>query len=177
MLKFTVSGDCNVTIEADASGGGVVMESGESAATNLPSTCQVQLDCLIGGNAGPLEYSDWATWGKPDCWCYMYQCRGDSDGIKEYGIYSVLFNDLTDIANSFGLTDAECQASPLCTICADSDHKSEYGMYRVLFNDLSIIGTYFGDTIVPTPCDVADPCNPVFPGVIYTGPYNYWTSP
>ena len=184
---FTEEIDCNVTIELNVARGGVVLTNpaaelvGDFNAPGVgavpPYPVRFPIDCLIGGNAGPLEFSDWEYWGKPDCWCYMYQCRGDSDGIKEYGVYSVLFTDLTDIANSFGKTDAECLADPNCTICSDSDHLSEYGYYRVLFNDLSIIATYFGDTVVPTPCDQADPCSPVFPDVVYTGPYNYWTTP
>ena len=34
----------------------------------------------------------------------------------------------------------------------------------------------FGKLNIP-PCDVADPTNPVYPGILYTGPYNFWKCP
>jgi hypothetical protein len=46
LLKFTVDCDCNVSIAENAAGGGVVMEDGSSAATNLPdSPCAVVCAC------------------------------------------------------------------------------------------------------------------------------------
>jgi hypothetical protein len=175
LLKFTVSDDCNVTIDADASGGGVVMESGESAATNLPSTCQVRLDCLIGGNAGPSEYSDWVQWQKPDCWCYMYQCRGDIDGLK-IGFWQVNAADLEKFREAFFLMDPQLQGVT-DGICADIDHL-KIGFWRVNAADLELFRAYFFDTVIPD-CDQPGGPNQLDPNTwtVYTGPYSFWTSP
>jgi hypothetical protein len=168
LLKFYVEEiACTVTIsENNARGGVVLTDPAEDPTVNAPG-CELTFEeCLIGGNAGPNEKSDWDAWGKPDCWCYQRQCRGDADGQIAYGTYWVLTSDLDALANSFAKDDATCQADPNCTICADFDHKQQYGTYRVLTDDLDILATYFANTSVPV-CDQAP---------IITGPYNFWTN-
>jgi hypothetical protein len=51
-------------------------------------------------------------------------------------------------------------------ICADLDHL-QTGPFRVAIPDLIIFKTYFNQFVVPQ-CDQLP---------VYTGPYNYWTSP
>jgi hypothetical protein len=36
-------------------------------------------DCFASTAIG---YADWVAWGKPACWCFQRQCRGDINGIK-----------------------------------------------------------------------------------------------
>ncbi|MHC4498587.1 MAG: DUF7901 domain-containing protein, partial [Planctomycetota bacterium] len=47
-------------------------------------------DCL---SMTAPEYADWVALGKPDCWCYRWQCRGDIDGIQT-GPFHVAIPDL-----------------------------------------------------------------------------------
>nr|NIR25891.1 hypothetical protein [Gammaproteobacteria bacterium]NIR65503.1 hypothetical protein [candidate division Zixibacteria bacterium]NIW98150.1 hypothetical protein [Phycisphaerae bacterium] len=119
-------------------------------------------ECLVGGNAGPLEYSDWVTWGKPDCWCYRRQCRGDIDGIQT-GPFWVAIPDLNIFRNCFNVFDP---VLPPGCICADLDH-IKTGPFRVAIPDLNIFRAYFNQFVVPI-CDQP---------AIYTGPYNFWTEP
>ena len=126
-------------------------------------------ECLIGGNAGVKEYSDWVAWGRPKCWCYPRQCRGDVNG-KKLGVW-VQSADLTCFKLAYGKTDAVL-ATVTCAggipgVCADLNH-SKLGV-RVQTVDLTLFKTYYGklDNQVPL-CDQLP---------IYTGPYNFWTSP
>ena len=49
------------------------------------------------------------------------------------------------------------------------------GYLLVEFSDLLIFKKYFNklQNFVP-PCDQADAGNPIYPGVVYTGPHNFW---
>jgi hypothetical protein len=185
LFKFTVDTDCNVTIAENAAGGGVVMEDGSSAATNLPSSCEADLSCLIGGNAHANEYNDWFAWGRPDCWCYERQCRGDIDG-KQVGPFWVQALDLGVFRASFGLMDGPLgdiliEVPPgsgifVPGICADLDHK-KIGPFRVQANDIKIFRHYFGQMAFKViSCTLADATNPVYTNV-YTGPYRYFKLP
>ena len=123
-------------------------------------------ECLIGGNAGPLEYSDWVAWGKPDCWCYTKQCRGDINGKPFLG-KPVTGADLIIFKAAFNKTDADLALVPN-GICADLNHTTFLGK-RVTGADLIIFKAYFNkaDSVVPV-CDQPP---------IITGPYNFWTKP
>ncbi|NIR62686.1 MAG: hypothetical protein GWO10_02545 [candidate division Zixibacteria bacterium] len=118
-------------------------------------------DCL---NKNAVGYADWVAWGKPDCWCYQRQCRGDIDGIKT-GPFWIAIPDLNTFRNCFNKFDA---ALPPGCICADLDHLKT-GPFRVAIPDLNIFRQYFNkmEALVPI-CDQPP---------IYTGPYNFWTKP
>jgi hypothetical protein len=120
-------------------------------------------DCL---NRNAPGYADWVAWGRPDCWCYPRQCRGDIDG-KRILMKWVQGADLTAFRAAFLKTDAQLALIPN-GICADLDHKRIL-MKRVQGADLTVFRAYFlqPDALVPI-CDQA-PVN--------TGPYNFWTSP
>ncbi len=136
-----------------------------SAWTYSQNDCNVS-DCLIGGNAGPKEPNDWKEWRYPSCWCYEYQCRGDING-KKTTLWRVQSADLTLFRAAFFQKDPELAAIPN-GICADLNH-IKTTLWRVQSADLTIFRTYFfvKDPGVPS-CD-QEP--------IYTGPYNFWTSP
>jgi hypothetical protein len=113
-------------------------------------------DCL--SRSAP-EYNDWVALGRPDCWCYRRQCRGDIDGLRT-GPFWVAIPDLVLFKPCHTIV-----LPPGC-ICADLDHKMT-GPFRVGVPDLVEFKQYFNQFVVP-PCDQ--------PPVI-TGPYNFWTSP
>jgi hypothetical protein len=114
-------------------------------------------DCLSVSSA---EYADWVSLGKPDCWCYRRQCRGDIDGVPT-GPFHVAIPDLTLFKPCFN----QFVLPPGCE-CADLDHM-QTGPFRVAIPDLTIFKEYFNNFVVPQ-CDQPP---------VYTGPYNYWTEP
>jgi hypothetical protein len=85
LFRFTIDNwygfsDCNVIISSNSARGGVVLENGEQASTNLPTTCIWQPPLCYDGMA---DYDQWTLVGKPTCWCYPRQCYGDTDGLPE----------------------------------------------------------------------------------------------
>jgi hypothetical protein len=171
LLSITVSGTCNMSIAGNAARGKVVLydATNEDDGRDIVYTgCTINIvtDCLIGGNAGSAEFSDWETWGKPDCWCYQRQCRGDINGSK-LGPYWVQAADLATFKAAYFKTNAVLATVPN-GICADLNHKP-LGPYRVQAADLTIFKTYYfkAEALVP-PCDAAP---------VITGPYNFWTTP
>jgi hypothetical protein len=115
-----------------------------------------EVDCL--STIAP-EYAAWVSLGKPLCWCYRRQCRGDIDGIQT-GPFHVAIPDLTLFKQCFN----QFVLPPGCE-CADLDHL-QTGPFRVAIPDLTIFKTYFNQFVVPQ-CDQIP---------IYTGPYNFWTN-
>jgi hypothetical protein len=144
---------------------GEVNDCGTTAGVVWSFTTAAPAECLIGGNAGPAEYTDWVAWGKPDCWCYQRQCRGDATGTKNMMKW-VQALDLNIFRAAFLQSDAAL-AGVTNGICADFNHKKNM-MKRVQALDLTIFRTYFlqPDAAVPL-CDQAP---------IITGPYNFWTN-
>lgn len=86
------------------------------------------------------DYYDWVEWGKPDCWCYLRQCRGDADGQKEENLYWVYDLDLAILSAAFAQTE---ENMPEGGICADFAHDIQYGVFRVYSSDLSIFQQYY----------------------------------
>jgi hypothetical protein len=96
LFKFTVSGDCNVTIAGNSARGNVVLETTEPADANYEPGCQVILPsgkCLVVGQVvggvmiSQAMYNRWVTLGEPNSWCYDCHYRGDinGDGIISTG--------------------------------------------------------------------------------------------
>ena len=109
------------------------------------------------------EYSDWITFGKPDCWCYPHHCQGDIDGEMQFYRLWVFTDDLDIFKANFGKEVDEMTARG---ICADLDNKEQFGLYRVFTDDLDIFKVNFGQMdheLIPLQCD---------PNYI-----NFWTSP
>jgi hypothetical protein len=165
LLKFRVDKTDNVcvTITEDPTSGGVVLTNPTlNPDVNAPKFC-FTYDCLIGSSA---EKADWVAWGRPDCWCYQYQCRGDANGKKNFGLRVQLL-DFQALVSAFGKTDTQLAAIPN-GICADFNHKKNFGQ-RVQLLDFQELAKYFGkaDALVPS-CDAAP---------LTTGPYNFWKVP
>ena len=94
------------------------------------------------------EYPTWEAWGKPNCWCYARQCRGDSDGYQT-GPFWVAIPDLNAFRSAFNKTDVVLQ-TVTNGICSDLDHVKT-GPFRVAIPDLNIFRLYFNkiETLVP----------------------------
>lgn len=168
----------DIAIAENQGRGGVVLTDPNLNPTVTAPGCTlpppaVDPNCLLGGNAGTKEKSDWIAWGKPNCWCYCRQCRGDADG-KKSGIYWVGNPDLGTFALAYGKTDTQLKAIPN-GICSDYDHKKT-GLNRVANPDLGIFSKYYTKSAANVPrCDLADP--PRGFAAPYTGPYNFWCDP
>jgi hypothetical protein len=107
-------------------------------------------------------YNDWILWGKPACWCYARQCRGDTDG-KSVLDKPVTLVDL-DLFKKFAFnqTDAALMTIP-DGICADLDHKAALNK-RVTLADLKEFKKYFNQPLANVPeCDMTN--------------YNFWVNP
>jgi hypothetical protein len=100
------------------------------------------------------EYSAWVAWGKPSCWCFQRQCRGDVNGAKSG--YWVALLDLNILKSAWQKNDTQLGAVTN-GICADFNH-SKSG-YRVQMLDLNILKSYWQkpDTQVPC-CDLDSNC-------------------
>jgi hypothetical protein len=150
LLKFTVSGDCNVTIAGNAARGNVVMEDTTEATVSYTGcTVTAETECYTGP-----DYAEWVAVGKPDCWCASInprQCRGDTDGATETkGNYWVYTNDLSNLMSAWGKPLASMSGDE---ICADFNHDSETkGNYRVYTGDLSTLMTNWGSASTPADC-------------------------
>jgi len=174
LIRFTVtpvnpSANSNITIVENSSRGGVVLTDPNLDPSVVAPGCvivRVQPDCLIGGNASANEKTDWVAWGKPNCWCYCRQCRGDADG-KKTGPYWVTIPDLGVLSAGYNKNDTTLKTIPN-GICADFDHKKT-GPYRVTIPDLGILSSYYNKSAANVPnCNLAP---------VITGPYNFWCDP
>jgi len=153
--------DCNVSIAADATRGGVVREDvcgvtptfvGTMVAT--PSYCYT----------GPLaDCQQWVLLSKPASWCTSRQCHGDADNKEEtYGRGSKTWVGIADqVVLAAGFRQA--YTGTQTWISADFDHKEEtYGRgskCRVGIADQSVLVTYFRKS-TPTDCLTNSPVKP-----------------
>jgi hypothetical protein len=100
------------------------------------------------------EYADWVLWGRPSCWCYARQCRGDINGVKTGQWVSLA--DFTAFKQAYLKTDAQLQLIPN-GICADLNH-TKTGQ-RVSLADFTTFKLYYlkPDAQVPC-CDLNGDC-------------------
>jgi hypothetical protein len=95
-------------------------------------------ECLANTDPG---YTAWSTtWGKPNCWCYKKQCRGDLNGTSAFG-KPVSSTDLDLFKLAYNKSDAEL-ALVTNGICADLNHTSAFGK-RVSSTDLDTFKLYY----------------------------------
>ena len=102
----------------------------------------------------PGSYNDWVAWGRPSCWCYQRNCRGDINGVKNITWVSVA--DLTALTSAYGKSDT---ALALITngICADINHTKN--ITRVSVADLTVLTSYYGKSDALTPICVVENVN------------------
>ena len=99
------------------------------------------------------DYNEWVSFGKPSCWCYQRQCRGDSDGLKysdPNGWFYVGQPDLDLLILAWKVKEPPHGpgiGSVENGICADFDHQQEGdprgGYFRVGAGDLGILLEYW----------------------------------
>jgi hypothetical protein len=156
-LKGGTAEDIIVTITGDTLRGPASGVVGSVLTSNLPITTRIVIgDCGCLKCSAPF-YNDWVAWGKPACWCYERQCRGDINGKKD-GVavkYYVSGADLSLFKTAYAKNDAALQLVA-GGICSDLNHKAD-GIavkYRVSGTDLAIFKQYYAkaDAAVPS-CD------------------------
>jgi hypothetical protein len=89
--------------------------------------------------------ANWITNGRPQCWAYPKQCRGDATGTKA-GLNWVSSADLTILMGSLNINPL-----PPGGTCADSTH-SKAGLNWVSSADLTNAMKYFNAGTPPDCC-------------------------
>jgi hypothetical protein len=120
-------------------------------------------------------YAAWADFGRPVCWGYQRNCRGDADGLGGgIGAAKVWTNaaDLNILAAGFSKNVAALKVASfggVAAICADFNRLGGgIGAAKVWVNadDLNILALYFSKNVSLNPvCDATWQSN-----------YNYWTN-
>jgi hypothetical protein len=126
-------GSCVLTIAGNSTRGESVFETG-SPGNILSSGCTINFvtDC-IDSTSNQALYDEWEAVGKPDCWCYEFNCRGDADGIQ-VGVNWVNSADVTILRNALFVSPLP----PGPGICADFD-RIVVGVNRVNSADVTVI--------------------------------------
>jgi hypothetical protein len=144
-----------VCFELDTLRGGVVGD--EVLTTNLDEAglCVAVTEGVqdaISPNA-PF-YNDWVAFGKPACWAYKFNCRGDIDGKAQgnplQGYAWVSTDDLNVLLAAYNVREApkgagveSIEVNGISGICADFDRAAQgnplQGYARVSTDDLNIL--------------------------------------
>jgi len=99
----------------------------------------------------------WVTFGRPDCWCYKRNCRGDADGVRQLSAFWVYTIDLTILRAGYNKTDAQLMtivSNGKPGICADFDRIKQVSSFRVYTLDLGILRAYYNKVDAQVPiCD------------------------
>jgi len=154
------AGTTSVTIDEDTLRGGIVGYDGAMVITGLPLVVNFGAaeECIKTGTA---LYTKWEAAGKPLCWCYAKNCKGDADGFAQFsGAVAVYTDDLAIFVGAFGKPTASLPANGQC---ANFDRAAQFsGAVPVYTDDLNIFIGAFGKPSV-TDCDMTD--------------YNFWVTP
>ena len=169
------AGSVCITLEDVDRGGVVGDELGE--AVIVDGTC-----CPLVVTDGPGDcvkdtasfYGTWVDFGKPACWCFQRNCRGDSNGLKSgYTPATYVWvnaSDLAILAEAYNKIVADLKlvnVAGMPGICADNNRlKSGYTPTTYVWvnaADLGILATYYNKTVASVP--VCDQTN-----------YNFWTN-
>lgn len=153
ILQLAGTGTVNVEICADTLRGpdsGVV---GSVLESNLQDGC-INADVVIPGAETCMKDTnpDFDTWdglGRPDCWCYAKQCKGDADGLSQVNdLLAVFTDDLAIFVSAYAQPTL-----PEGGVCADFDHQAQVNdLLRVFTDDLAIFVGSYGSPGV-TDCD------------------------
>lgn len=162
VVTFEGSVDTEVAVALDTLRGGAVGD----ALTVIDDSGLVN-QTLVFAPAEAIKstapfYNDWVAFGRPACWAYAKQCKGDVDGLTELGgAVQVFTADLQVFLTAYGQPSANLNSTQ---ICADLDHQSELGgAVRVFTADLAVLLQNYGQpTANVTECDSTH--------------YNFWTN-
>jgi len=140
-IESTVSKVC---VTGNAIRGNVVLEN---ASEVIPAEVCWSGDCFPSNNP---RYGDWVAYGKPLCWCYARQCRGDADGKKQGSAFAgymyVSTDDLNRLIAAWQVKEPP-KGPGIATIpngiCADFNHDRQgsafAGYMRVSTDDLALM--------------------------------------
>jgi hypothetical protein len=139
LCKLTVSEPCKMSAVVNAVRGGVVLTDATSVTPGLSQATNVDIGEVPCINPAWSTYNDWVTLGKPECWCWKYQCDGDADNLTEGTVtkYRIYTKDLAAVVANWKKKITDATLNP----CADFDHKYEGSVtkYRVYTKDLALI--------------------------------------
>ena len=142
----------NVGTKTPVDGGGapigqVVAQSPASGGTPGCDTdvdIDVSAECMANTNP---DYAKWVLQGKPACWCYSKQCRGDMDNTTQGSPFWVDNTDKDAFLLNWNLfpdfippPGDQVYAG---NICADLDHDFSGGPFWVDNNDKNILVLYW----------------------------------
>jgi hypothetical protein len=125
-------------------------------------------------------YADWALYGRPNCWAFPRNCKGDVDGLKQgsalAGYTWVSTNDLSVLLAAFNIKEPTKGIGIMNipgypnAICADFDHLRQgsalAGYTRVSTNDLTPFLASF---------NIKEPTKGPGVAVCAQTNYHYWT--
>jgi len=99
----------------------------------------------------------WVQFGRPDCWCYQRQCRGDADGLIQLSAFWVYTYDLAILRAGYMKTDVQLMtivSNGKPGICGDACRDKQLATFRVYTYDLARLRQYYMKTVGSIPvCD------------------------
>jgi hypothetical protein len=170
----TITVDENVSkvcVTGNAIRGNVVLENASEATLSPLEVCwnKPSDECFPSSNP---RYADWVAFGKPLCWCYARQCRGDADGKKQGSAFAgymyVSTDDLNRLIAAWQVKEPP-KGPGIATIpngiCADFNHDRQgsafAGYMRVSTDDLAIMITSWQVKEPPKGLGILGDCVPV----------------
>ncbi|MFA5251376.1 MAG: LamG-like jellyroll fold domain-containing protein [Phycisphaerae bacterium] len=125
--------------------------------------CGTAVDCVVSEGSecyvGMPDYdTQWTPAGRPRCWCYLRQCKGDADGRPETKNNVWVANrDLAVLKSAWQIANGPVGPGA----CADFDHKTETkSNYRVSNLDLTILKSNWQISEGPAPTCLPGNRNP-----------------
>jgi hypothetical protein len=178
LLKGTAD-QTTVTITGDTLRGPASGVVGSVLTSNLPQTVVVKFVATECVKSTASFFNDWVAFGKPACWCYARNCKGDADGLKQgsalTGFWYVGTNDLNILVKGWQVKEAPKGPGIMSiagAICADFARDKQgsalTGFWRVGTNDLNLLVASWQVKEAPKGPGVAD-CG--------TANYNFFVNP
>jgi hypothetical protein len=158
LCRLTLTESANVTVTLNDLRGGIVLTNPSTAATvdlskatgvnTGATTSSVSSAAIAAAAVTSADYAEWVAVGKPACWTFPRQCRGDADGRMEAtpdgGMTYVGPADLNILVAAWQVLEPPFGpgiASIPNGICADFAHdkagSAATGYYRVGTTDLN----------------------------------------
>lgn len=189
-VKLTGTADSCFDIELDTLRGGVVGDNVVAPAAGWKIS-----QCVVFAVPEPIKstapiYADWVKYGKPNCWAYARNCRGDADGKRQgtakTGYWYVGTDDLNILLPAWQVREPATGTTPSGPgilsvtngICADFARNvqgtAKTGYWRVGTDDLNI---FLANWQVREPATGTTPSGPGVADCMNTGHYNFFVNP
>ena len=130
LLSLSMSGaeegTYTITVAEDSVRSGIVGDNGVRLSTNLPITVDYIPSSLCFPESEP-DYENWVKAGYPACWCYSYQCKGDTNNLfsgkdKAGSRIWVDSEDLATFLKCWQLRECEPDFVTYDCACCDFNH-------------------------------------------------------